>query len=119
MGTPALEGIIGMGAATKIGGAKAHGPNIGWHVPARGPGCETGRERAHLRSGRRTDWRVFFEQAEQAFFPPFFRFAFSIFPDFSAALHFSCPRFHFAFFLSAISFHIFTSRRSHFKISAP
>ena len=29
MGTPALEGIIGMGAATKIGGAKAHWPNTG------------------------------------------------------------------------------------------
>ena len=29
MGTPALEGIIGMGAAEKIGGAKAHWPNIG------------------------------------------------------------------------------------------
>ena len=41
------------------------------------------------------------------------------FPDFSAALYFSCPRFHFAFFLSAISFRIFTSRRSHFKVSAP
>ena len=56
--------------------------------------------------------------AEQVFFP-FFRFAFSIFSDFSAALHFSCPRFYFAFFLSAISFQFFTSRRSHFKISAP
>ena len=29
MGTPALEAAIGMGAATTIGGAKAHGPNIG------------------------------------------------------------------------------------------
>ena len=29
MGMPALEGIIGMGAATKIGGAKAHWPSIG------------------------------------------------------------------------------------------
>ena len=39
---------------------------------------------------------------EQVFFFSFFRFAFFIFPDFSAGLHFSCPRFHFAFFLSAI-----------------
>ena len=62
MGTPALEGIIDEGAATKIGGAKAHWPNTGWRVPARGPDCETGRERAHLRFGRRADWRVF-EQA--------------------------------------------------------
>ena len=38
MGTPALEGIIGMGAAMEIGGAKAHGPNIGWHVACTGPG---------------------------------------------------------------------------------
>ena len=30
-------------------------------------------------------------------FCSFFRFAFFIFPDFSAVLHFSCPRFHFAF----------------------
>ena len=29
MGTPALEGIIDEGTAEKIGGAKAHGPNIG------------------------------------------------------------------------------------------
>ena len=28
-GTPALEAAIGMGAAEKIGGDKAHGPNIG------------------------------------------------------------------------------------------
>ena len=61
MGTPALEGIIGMGSAEKIGGAKeAHWPNIGWHVPVLGPECETGRrKRAHLRFGRRTGWRVF------------------------------------------------------------
>ena len=63
MGAPTLEGIIGMGAATKIGGAMAHWPNIGCHVPALGPDCETGRKRAHLRFGRRTGWRVFFEQA--------------------------------------------------------
>ncbi len=62
MDTPTLEGIIGMGPATKIGGAKAHWPNTGWHVPAWGPDCETGRKRAHLRFGRRTGWRVF-EQA--------------------------------------------------------
>lgn len=62
MGTPALEGIIDEGTATKIGGAKAHWPNIGWRVPALGPDCETGRRRAHLRFGRRTGWRVF-EQA--------------------------------------------------------
>ena len=62
LGTPALEAAIGMGAAEKIGGAKAHWPNIGWHVPVQGPGCETGRERAHLRFGRRTGRRVF-EQA--------------------------------------------------------
>ena len=55
---------------------------------------------------------------EQVFFS-FFRFAFFIFPDFSPVLHFSCPRFHFAFFLSAISFRIFTSHRSHFEIPAP
>ena len=30
--------------------------------PARGPDCETGRKRAHLRFGRRTGWRVI-EQA--------------------------------------------------------
>ena len=59
MNTPALEGIIDEGTATKIGGAKAHWPNIGWYVPARGPDCETGRERAHLRFGRRTGRRVF------------------------------------------------------------
>ena len=29
MGTPALEGIIDEKTATEIGGAKAHGPNIG------------------------------------------------------------------------------------------
>ena len=29
MGTPALEGIIDEGTAEKIGGAKAHWPNIG------------------------------------------------------------------------------------------
>ena len=29
MDTPALEGIIDKGAAEKIGGAKAHWPNIG------------------------------------------------------------------------------------------
>ena len=40
MDTPALEGIIGMGAATKIGGAKAHWPNAGWHVPVLGPAQE-------------------------------------------------------------------------------
>ena len=48
--------------ATKIGGAKAHWPNIGWYVPVRGPDCETARERAHLRFGRRMGRRVF-EQA--------------------------------------------------------
>ena len=31
--------------------------------------------------------------------PPIFLLRFSHFPDFSAALHFSCPRFHFAFLL--------------------
>ena len=62
MDTPALEGIIGMGAAEKIGGAKAHWPNIGRRVLALGPDCETGRRRAHLRSGRPAGWRVF-EQA--------------------------------------------------------
>ena len=62
MGTLALEGIFNKGVATKLGGDEAHGPNIGWHVPARGPGCETGRERAHLGFGRRTGRRVF-EQA--------------------------------------------------------
>ena len=62
MGAPALKGIIGMGAAEKIGGAKAHWPNTGWRVPALGPDCETGRRRAHLRFGRRAGWRVF-EQA--------------------------------------------------------
>ena len=64
MGTPALEGIIDEGTATKIGGAKAHWPNIGWRVPVLGPDCETGRRRARLslRFGRRTGWRVF-EQA--------------------------------------------------------
>ena len=51
MGTPALEGIIDKGAAMKIGDAKAHWPNIGWHIPAWGPDCETGRRRAHLCSG--------------------------------------------------------------------
>ena len=34
MGTPALEGIIDEGTAEKIGGGKAHWPNIGWRVPA-------------------------------------------------------------------------------------
>ena len=62
MGTPALEGIIDKGAATKTGGAKEHWPNAGWCVPVLGPGCETGRKRAHLRFGRRAGWRVF-EQA--------------------------------------------------------
>ena len=62
LGTPALEGIVDQGTATKIGGAKTHWPNIRWRVPALGPDCETGRRRAHLRSGRRTGWRVF-EQA--------------------------------------------------------
>jgi len=60
MGTPALEGIIGMGAAEKIGGAKAHWPNTGWRAPVLRLDCETGRRRAHLRFGRRTGgWRVF------------------------------------------------------------
>jgi hypothetical protein len=67
MGTPALEGIIDEGTAEKIGGAKAHWPNIGWHVPVMGPDCETGRKRAHLRFGRRTGWRVF-EQARTIWF---------------------------------------------------
>jgi len=62
MVTPALEGIIDKGGATEIGGAKAHWPNIRWRVPVLGPGCETGRKRAHLRFGRRAGWRVF-EQA--------------------------------------------------------
>ena len=54
-----LEGIIDEGTATKAGGAKAHWPNIGWHVPTRGPDCGTWRERAHLRFGQRTGRRVF------------------------------------------------------------
>ena len=39
MDTPAPEGIIdeGEGTAWKIGGAKAHWPNAGWHVPFLGP----------------------------------------------------------------------------------
>ena len=62
LGTPALEGIVDEGTATKIGGAKAHWPNIGWRVPVLVPDCETGRKRAHRSFGRRTGWRVF-EQA--------------------------------------------------------
>ena len=43
----------------------------------------------------------------------FFRFAFFIFPDFSAISHFSCPRFHFAF--SCPRFHFaFSCPRFHF-----
>ena len=62
IGAPALVAVIDEGTATKIGGDEAHGPNVGSHVPVRGPDCETGRERAHLRFGRRTGRRVF-EQA--------------------------------------------------------
>jgi len=48
----------------------------------------------------------------QVFFS-FFRFAFFIFPDFSAISHFSCPRFHFAF--SCPRFHFaFSCPRFHF-----
>ena len=65
MDTPALEGIIDKGAAEKIGGAKAHWPNIVWRVPALGPDCETGRRRAHLRFGRRTGRRVLLLVFEQ------------------------------------------------------
>ena len=57
MDTPTPEGIIDEGTAEKIGGAKAHWPNIGWRAPALGPDCETGRRRARLRFGRRTGRR--------------------------------------------------------------
>ena len=50
MDTPALAGIIDEGTAEKIGGAKAHWPNTGCHIPVQGPDCEIGCERAHLRS---------------------------------------------------------------------
>ena len=48
---------------------------------------------------------------EQVFFSFIFPLRFFYFPDFSAALHFSCPRFYFAFFLSCdfISNFYFTS----------
>ena len=62
IGALALVAVIDEGTAEKIGGDEAHGPNVGSHVPVRGPDCETGRERAHLRFGRRTGRRVF-EQA--------------------------------------------------------
>ena len=62
MATPCPETDIDKGTARTIVGPMAHGPNVWSHVPVRGPDCETGRERAHLRFGRRTGRRVF-EQA--------------------------------------------------------
>ena len=47
---------------------------------------------------------------EQVFFS-FFRFAFFIFPDFSAISHFSCPRFHFAFSCPRFHFAFFLHSR--------
>ena len=45
------------------------------------------------------------------FFFSFFRFAFFIFPDFSAISHFSCPRFHFAFSCPRFHFAFFLNSR--------
>ena len=62
IGAPALEAVIDEGAATKIGNLECTGLQCRASCPVRGPDCETGRERAHLRFGRRTGRRVF-EQA--------------------------------------------------------
>ena len=62
--------------------------------------------------GRRSAPSTRTKATEQVFFS-FFRFAFFIFPDFSAISHFSCPRFHFAF--SCPRFHFaFSCPRFHF-----
>ena len=62
IGAPALVAVIDEGTAEKIGNLECTGLQCRASCPVRGPDCETGRERAHLRFGRRTGRRVF-EQA--------------------------------------------------------
>ena len=83
-------------------------------APSRPPSEEGQRYLAHTR--RMATIENFLStltmQRSRCFFS-FFRFAFFIFPDFSAISHFSCPRFHFAF--SCPRFHFaFSCPRFHF-----
>ena len=86
-----------------------HGAEVG-SVARRTEGHLQLRHRSWCSGGGRRRLRDI--QREQVFFS-FFRFAFFIFPDFSAISHFSCPRFHFAF--SCPRFHFaFSCPRFHF-----